>query len=279
MIQFANQLNSEIEQELNLVAIGPDREALKAKASFEIIDLALHRLKDFIKSYQFKSSEEEIKFFKEIKPQFHHLLIYYSELAFIESNKPIGDRKTLIVYLRKVIDRNSEFVERHKMLHSYYHLGHTAEDELLFLRNSVHPSLYPENSVDLDTSFSTKSSAVLSKLLAFEKLNDHMAREIEYLKRGAEVVINTPDKKKDLLVWTDSKAALVELAYALLARGSANYGKADLNQIMQTLEMAFGVQAGNYYRTFVDLSNRKKGRTPFLDSLKEGLLRKMDERL
>ncbi len=268
-----------MEQELLLVAMNPDSKALKARASFNIVEKALEKVKAYVQGNDFTTKEDEIHFFKNVKPQFQHQLIYYGELTFIEINRPVGDKETLISYLRKTIKRNSEYIERHKILHNYYHLGYTDEDELLFLRNAEAPPFYPEYDPDLDHSFSTTSSTVLCKILAFEKVNSQLAREIEHLKEVAEQSFSQPGEKKGTLVWTDSKAALVELAYALLARGSANYGKADLNQIMQTLEIAFNIQAGNYYRTFTDLSNRKKGRTPFLDSLKEHLERRMDERL
>lgn len=278
MIQFANRLHREMEQQLELVALKEDRESLKARKSFEVVNQTLHQLKDFIKTYQFTSSAEEIHFFKDLKPRFHHLMIYYGEKTFIESNKPHGDRDTVVKYLRGIVKEHSKFIKRHKIIHSYYQLGRTQEDELMFLRNAVSTSIYPEYNIDLDTTFCTKSSTILSKLMAFEKINDELAGEIEHLKNGVQTLLN-PEIKKSTLVWTDSKAALVELAYALLARGSANYGKAELSQIMSTLEIAFNIQTGNYYRTYVDLSSRKKGRTPFIDSLKEHLERRMDQNL
>mgnify|MGYP003582763455 CR=1 FL=1 len=279
MIQFAEKLLKEMEQELHLVTMQQERKPAKAKASFDVVDKYISQLKEAIREYEFKDIDEEILFFKEIKPQFHHLLLYYNELAFIESGRPIGDRKLIISYLRKIIERNSEFIERHKILHLYYSLGHTCEDEKWFVRNSEQPSVYPTCTADYDPVFSTQSSTMLSMLLCFEKLNYQLAKEIDIVKAGSEAISTANGDKKTGLLWTDSKAALVELAYALLARGSANYGKADVNQIVQTLEVAFNIQTGNYYRTFTDLSNRKKGRTPFLDSLKEHLERRMDDRL
>ncbi len=277
MIQFANQLQEEMERSLHQVAIQQGCEAVKAKASFEVVEHTLHRLKDFIRTYQFRSSVEEIDFFKKIKPQFHHLLIYYGELTFIESNRPFGDRKMLIVYLRKVIDRNSEFIDRNKTMHSYYTLGHTVLDETLFIRNSTNMSLYPEYNVDLDASFSTGGSAILSNLMAFEKVNDHLVNEIEYLKGGIEVMGTGKDKKKDSIIWTDSKSDLIELAYALHSRGSINKGSCQVQQIISVLEAAFKVKTGNFYRTFQSMRLRKKNRTALLDSLKESLIKRMDE--
>ncbi|WEK21352.1 MAG: RteC domain-containing protein [Candidatus Pedobacter colombiensis] len=277
MIQFANQLQDEMEHALDQVTIRPEREALKARNSFEIVNDALHKLKDFIKVYEFTSIEEEIHFFKEIKPRFYHLLIYFGELTAIESRKPIGDNDTLVAYLRKIIDRNSEFIDHHQLLHSYYNLGYTEEDERFFLRSSIHQSLYPQYSVDLDTTFSTKSSAVLSKLMAFEKVNDLLGREIEYLKRGPDAPVSTPDTKKDAVVWTDSKSDLIELAYALHSRGSINSGRCQVQQIISILEIAFKVKTGNFYRTFQSMRLRKKNRTAYLDAVRESLIKRMDD--
>lgn len=268
-----------MEREIGTIMIREQDAVLKAKAAFEAVNLIVHRLKEHVRNYEFRDTREEILFFKEIKPQFYHQLIYYGELTVIESNRPPGDRKKVIRYLRKVIEANHAFVERNHIIHSYHKLGHDAGDQVMFTRSSERTALYPDYGVDMDAMFSNRCSAVLSKLIAFEKLNDHLAREIELLKKGPKMPATADAPPRANIVWTDSKAALVELGYALLARGSLNFGKAGLNQIMQTLMAAFNAQAGNYYRTFSDLSGRKKARTPFLDSLKENLERKMDELL
>lgn len=277
MIQFANQLNEDMERSLRQVALQTDSEAVKARMSFEVVEQTLHKLKDFIRTYQFKSIAEEIEFFKKIKPQFYHVLIYYGEMAFIESNRPASDRKMLVIYLRKAVERNSEFIERHKVLHSYYMLGHNTFDEALFTRNAACPSLYPEYNVDLDPTFSTGGSSILSSLMAYEKVNDELVNEIEYLKNGNDTVNSTGDKKGTTIIWTDSKSDLIELAYALHSRGSINKGSCQVQQIITALEIAFKIKTGNFYRTFQSMRIRKKNRTVLLDSLKESLIKRMDD--
>lgn len=280
MIRFTNQLLSEVEEQLAIEAIRHERAAVRARASFDIVNAAMVRLKDFMKEYVFADQQEEIRFFKEEKPKLHQLLIFYGEQTFIESNKPIRDRKSVIRYLSKVIEGNNNFIERHKLLHSYYHLGHYTEDHILFLRSSNHPLLYPEYRIDLDSSFSVESSLILSQLLAFEKLNEYYSRQIEQLKKGPEQVITSiADKKKYNLVWTATKASFVELVYGIYSSGAANFGKADINQLMQGMESVFNIQIDNPYRTYVDLSNRKKERTPFLDNMKFNLEKNMDDKL
>ena len=77
--------------------------------------------------------------------------------------------------------------------------------------------------------------------------------------------------------WTDSKSALIELAYALHSRGAVNHGKSDVKAIITLMESLFNVQVGNFYRTFQSMRGRKKNRTIFLDSLKESLVKRMDD--
>tara|TARA_B100000965_G_scaffold405066_1_gene437738 strand:- start:1432 stop:1773 length:342 start_codon:yes stop_codon:yes gene_type:complete len=79
------------------------------------------------------------------------------------------------------------------------------------------------------------------------------------------------------MTWTDSKVALIELMYALHARGVFNHGRADLKEISKCMEDTFGVDLGQYHRTFLEIRIRKTGRTKFLDSLHESLIRRMDE--
>ena len=81
----------------------------------------------------------------------------------------------------------------------------------------------------------------------------------------------------NLFKWTDTKSAAVELGYAIYAKGSINNGNADIKEIMSYLEVAFKVELGDYYRTYLSLKNRKKDRTVFLNSLIDNLVKKMDK--
>ncbi|QEC70285.1 hypothetical protein FRZ67_18990 [Panacibacter ginsenosidivorans] len=50
-----------------------------------------------------------------------------------------------------------------------------------------------------------------------------------------------------------------------------------VKDIAQLLEAVFGIDLGNYYRTFQEIRIRKSGRTNYLDQLKATLIRYMDE--
>jgi len=50
----------------------------------------LSKLRAFILNYTFKNEEEEILFFKDIKPKIFSKLIYHVKINNIEGKKPLG---------------------------------------------------------------------------------------------------------------------------------------------------------------------------------------------
>lgn len=77
------------------------------------------------------------------------------------------------------------------------------------------------------------------------------------------------------LNWAGSKTALTELIYALHAQGV--FDNADIKIIAKTFESIFNIDLGDFYHTFMELKNRKVNRTKFLDSLRDALIKRMDE--
>jgi len=79
------------------------------------------------------------------------------------------------------------------------------------------------------------------------------------------------------LNWTESKAALVELIYALHSSHSINDGRADIKTIAKLFERIFSLGLGDVYHTFSEIRNRKIEQTKFIDLLKDSLLIKMKD--
>src|SRR3546814_22044 len=201
-------------------------------------------------------------------------MIYYDELIHILVNKPLGPKKSVIKYYEQLMAQMQAFFKRQHLLYTYYRFGHTDQDELLFVRDSDCIPLIPDDTSEIDTGFCTINGSIIAKLLAFERVLDYLQHKTNQLKNGEAVRAGSVKVRQ---VWTDSKAALIELVYALHARGSINNGKGDVKMIMNAFEQAFNVEVGNFYRTFQGMRIRKKSRTPFVDSLGENLERKMDE--
>ncbi len=275
MMKLAMQLYAKMNETLEQIVIDSENHLQYAERSYQAIGATMLQLKDYILTYEFKNQEEEISFFKEVKPQFLRELIYYMKVFYIEAGKPLGDKEALAAYYKQAIDRINTFFERNHSLYIYYRMGKSDHDTQYFVRAGEKNELLPEYSLDIDPRFTTIHSYKLAKIQAYERLNDYLQHEI-YLLNNPELDIVVDGKKKRRNLWTDTKSALIELAYALHARGAINHGKGDVKQVIEALEIAFNVQVGNFYRTFQGMRIRKKSRTPFLDFLIEGLVRLMD---
>lgn len=276
MIRYTDGLYQEMMTQLQRIAVTEDYELQKAEQSFHIVDTTMIKLRKYIADYSFRDDAEEIRFFKEVKPRFHSELVYLAELIHIETNKPFGSRELVTSFYRQVIERLQIYFERRHLYYVYYRSKRTSEDKLLFLRKTDCLPLIPEDNQDMDPAFSTIGGSWFAKFMGFEKIIGFLLTKIERMEKGGSELAT---QRKQQSAWTDSKAALVELAYALYSRGSINYGKADIKEIVSELEYLFNIHLGNFYRTYMDISIRKKSRTPYLDSLKESLERRMDEGL
>ncbi|RRN76341.1 tetracycline regulation of excision, RteC, partial [Pseudoxanthomonas sp. SGD-10] len=84
-------------------------------------------------------------------------------------------------------------------------------------------------------------------------------------------------KAQKRLKWTGSKVALIELIYALHYQNVFDNGNNDIREVAQYFESVFGINLGNFYQTYLELRNRKMNRTKFLDTLRDILIKKMDE--
>ena len=148
-------------------------------------------------------------------------------------------------------------------------------DPVFFQREGKQATYWPGCSPELDARFSTVHSYRLSKLQAYELFRDHLQGLLHAL--DASSLPDEATDKRPRLTWTESKAALIELAYALRSRGAVNFGQSDAKELVNGLEYCFNIRLGNFYRVYQGMRIRKKSRTPFLDHLRESLEQRMDE--
>ncbi|KAA6321098.1 hypothetical protein EZS27_029212 [termite gut metagenome] len=95
--------------------------------------------------------------------------------------------------------------------------------------------------------------------------------QFEFINR--KQAISSSAKK---LKWLGTYVDLVELGYALHATGI--FGSISLKRLFRVLGEVFDIDTKNFSRTFTDIKNRTTGdRTKFLNTLKENLLRKLEE--
>ncbi len=209
--------------------------------------------------------QEEIKFFKEIKPVLLCQYIYYKKKFQILLFDSFRDRKSRMNNYYKVLRKLQQFAYKNEAFYEYCMSGSSYMDIQYFTRHTVR--YMP---VGTDETFSTVYDVKLAKILSHTLVKDFILDAIR------KVESSTRDSSSHPLQWTSQKVALVELIYALQATGVFNYGKADIKQIVNAFEEIFSVDLGNYARVFSEIRIRKSGQANFLKLLTERLLEKVE---
>lgn len=245
----------------------------RAESSYNIVKDSITRLNNFMEQHRFENLEEEINYFKCIRPKLLREKIYYAELYFLESRKPIKDKQSIEQYLNDQLKSNYQYFDRNRAFYNYYRRGQTHQDQILFVSIAESALLPTEGAIEKDSYLSQGPSFILARLQALEILNSYIQNEINVLNNSSSV-----NNEPGALIWTLPKVTLIELIYALASVGAFNHGKADLKTIVNTFQDSFSIQLGNYYAVFQqNIRIRKKSRTTFLDNLKEYVERRMDE--
>lgn len=259
---FSDQLKTKMKDQLDAVNLEEADAVVKYSRSLATVRSILDELKGFVVEYEFTDLEEEVKFFKEIKPLFVSQYLYYDKIINLKLNEPGCDVQQKEKYYSKQMERLQRFQKKHLVFYRYCLSGETGMDEKYFTRDS---SIF--DGLDIDSRFSTgydnRLGQILANILIIDFLNNAMRK----------AAISATDAS---LTWTGSKTDLTELIYALHSAGVFNNSNADVKQIARTFEDLFQVSLGNYYRTFQEIRLRKKGRTNFVDELRQSLINRIE---
>jgi hypothetical protein len=243
-------------------------EVSRESSYIEVIKSHTYGLKNFLYQYKFASQEEEIEFFKHIKPKFVSLLLFHNELFEIELSRPL-EREYVIKHYHDAISKVQTYINSNLELFKYYYSGSTCLDSKYFLSDQN-----KETGTDVmyDSKFCTPFDHKFCMLKANELLKEHLTLALERLQERNKTSVC-------ILQWTGNKTSLIELVYALQASGCFNKSKSDLKMIANYFEKVFNVNLGNYYRKVRDIQVRKGGKTVFLDELKEKLQVRLDREI
>ena len=231
------------------------------------------RLMQYAQDKGFADSAEEISFFKEMRPGPESDWMFHRDVSALLAAAPPAGSEQIYAYYQQALADIAAFFNRHGFLRTYLQSGQELLDDKLFTRCTV-PGELADWGACLYADWPTaRCSTVLAAFYAKEKVSAWIE---SYLQRRQGYNV-TATGHTPVLQWTGSKAALVELLYALQQSGMLNGGKATIKDLADFFGDAFTVDLGNYYRSFQELRIRKKNRTSFLDDLKTRLIRYMDE--
>ncbi|MEQ3676065.1 MAG: RteC domain-containing protein [Dokdonia sp.] len=264
---------------LDFLESGNDDILKVAEEAIRLTKEVLLKIRKDVISNKFNSEFDEIHFFKQIKPQISSKLIYYIKLFTIESKRPRGSNKSQVKYFNMHIDRLQNYFNENLDFYHYYRRGSSFLDKQYFIRGKADFRLFPDNFHCLtDDEFSTSHDSTVATIIAYDLLIVYLKREIDSLEinNGNNVDLLTMQKRTNI-TWTSQKVNLIELIYALHSTDVINNGTVDIKDIARVVERIFKIDLGDYYRAFLEIRMRKKGRTKFLDLLKENLEKRMDD--
>jgi len=279
MEKFTNLHLDEIEKQINKIERDEKNEITKSTRILKFLESKLGELKKFIVKYDFKSEEEEIQFFKEIKPKIVSKLIYYMSVYKIEMNRPKGSCSTIETYLLTELDLLKHFFDCNIEMYHYFRMGGTHFDKIYFLRNR--DTDIPMNIAcfyfECDVRFSTVYDYKIAKIMANDLLELYIKSQLVKLKENTETEQEVHPVHKTCETWTASKTDLAELIYALDTAKCINHGNINLKALTTYLENIFNVSIGDIYRIYLEIRDRKGSRTQFLDRLKDKLTERMNK--
>lgn len=232
-------------------------------------DESIRKIKGWVIGHDFDCWENEITFFKELKPQFISQYIYFSKIVAYLSSFPASGIK----YKKKIIEDEFEklqyfFIENSEFV-SYYRRKATYLDRKYFLRfkYDLDVKLAPDFH-SYDERFSTTHDYLVATIIAYDQYEAFLKGQLNLLKDENHKLVETDTSK---IHWTASKTDLVELVFALHQAKCLNHGASDLAETVRWFEAKMNVDLGNYHKTFGEIRNRKTPQTRFLEEMKIGL--------
>lgn len=258
---FSESLISKMESEFSKIN---ERDALKATTiKITILKITLAELKEFILNYEFESETEEMTFFKTVKPPFLSQFLYYSRLQRLQLLMIASSRDNRVKHLERELDEINEYLLENRDLHLYMISQSSDLDRTYFLRSSAQLK-----DVNLDVRFATAMDGIVAGIEARMMLKEDLSALLTQ-------TMNPFNRTYSRLEWSRSKTDLVELVYALHA--SKVFGNdVGIKDIVSMLESLIVCDLSQYSRVFLEIRQRKKGRTTFLDAMKDRLLERIE---
>ena len=269
MNEYCLNFFSEFEKEYqNIKTTNSDSIVIAHKVT-ELIERRSKELFKWLKKHKFSSPEEEIYFFKDLKPIFISKLIYYKTVLSIETNLPTS-KKNKIKFYEEALNLIQENTNKNRKFYEYYRARASHKDNIYFLRNCDANILKRDCSlINYDVKLCTTHDYNMAVMIANDILTTYLENKIEQLENNCSTVHPSVQQTVN---WTGTKIDLVELIYALHHSKKINNGSTDIKELALFFGKIFNQDIEeNIYRFYIDIKNRKTGRTKFINQLSEVL--------
>ncbi len=265
-----------VQQKKNVDKKGTKTEKLK----LQLIQAkeVLNDLRIYIRKNKFRDGNEEVHFFKNIKPNIYADFISYNNQLKYQVSKPNTTNSILKNHLKNELKKLESQKRKNLKFYQYYKHNNTYLDHLYFLRENKQLDLFSiDTSIYLDSEFYTSHDTLAAEVIAYDLLTNFYKQEINKLKSISSGKFDDNKKRnQSSLNWTASKTDLVELVYALKVSGAINTGNINTKELVSIFSSLFNIEVSNHYKIYSDIKNRSTERTKFLKKLVEDFQTKLE---
>ena len=212
MQPLITKLNKNLNSQLQKIDLEETNLIIKAQKSIVCLNCALSKLRCFVLDYTFKDQDEEILFFKVIKPGIVSQLIYFVRINNIERKRPMGSIEKKQNHFRCELEKLTLFFNSHLEFYGYYRMNSTFIDDILFVRGREDIHFHIDNPlIYIDPDFSTSMDYMVAEIIANDRIEVFLKTELDALiikdsnpNWGQLGILGNPT-----LQWTDDKTSLV----------------------------------------------------------------------
>lgn len=239
--------------------------------SLQIIHYIEKKLKEiykWLKKYVFHTSQDEIYFFKELKPRMVSKLLYHKELLKLEISLPPG-KNNKRKYYENLLTKIHQYGINNQEFYEYYRSRRSFRDEDLFMRRSYKDIVRDDcYLINYDSKLSTSHDFNVATIIANDMFTSHLENKLEELDGNFTTTYNPINNK---IIWTGTKVEMAEMIYGLYYKQMLNNGNIAIKEIARTFSIAFNIDFDEkaLYRCLQDIKKRYPVKAIFLQNLSE----------
>ncbi|MGG7035740.1 MAG: RteC domain-containing protein [Flavobacterium sp.] len=262
-IQFFCDFEDEFDQLKSSIA----NPIIQAQQLVRFLEKKLRHLNKWLRRYKFETLEQEIYFFKFLKPSIVSKIIYYSCIIKTESNLPIN-KKERVKYYQKKIKRIHNFTVENNQFYAYYRSNSSHYDNEYFIRkelSNIHQS--DLSLLNSDPKTSTSHDYLMAQMIAC----DLQTEWLESLIKGNKK--RPPVDNASVFKWYASQYDLVEISQAIFHSGVVKGRNISQHDFTVRLGKFLGMEitAKQAADAFKNIRARKTDQTKFVDFLNQTL--------
>lgn len=264
---------NELEKEFTRLEDSETEPLLQAQTVLSFLEEKLKLLNKWLKYHVFETPEEEIYFFKFLKPSFVSKIIFYKSVLKTESHVPINKKEKLKYFNRSLNKIHDLTVENH-IFFTYFRTASSFKDNDYFLRKTYKDIIQDDLMLlNFDSKISTSHDYLMAQMLSAATLTKYFEERIDQIQNKASFY---PIKTYQ---WGGTQTDFVEIVYVLHYFRVINNGNLCIKEFAINLGKFLNVEinANKVYDTFQKIKGRKTDPTKFLSKAIENFCKKISE--